>query len=357
MAKRVIKKHEFDILKRELKHLEESAVLPSGKSNEIEDLYEVEKKLSFTVILLYVGSILIGAGILSFVASNWAEMGKLFKFLFIVSLFIGVNVAGYLMEKNYPKTSKSLYYLGVIVFGAGIFLIGQMFHLGGNFQYAFYWWSLGILPLAWVLKDKWILLAAAIFLAIYIGDGAFINGGDMINFWVILWLIAIYVLNDQIGFSRITGFVLGILQLQFVWTVLSHLTDGINDIEYIYGLVYLAIGLALIFFQGKIRDVYVFLGHLVHCGAALFLSFEGSWPVDWIYIPFSIVYVIFVLFLIKKGSLLNIIVLCIMIFRFYLDLSLEFMDKSIVFILGGLILLSFGVYFEKQRKKGGNLYE
>ncbi|WP_187118879.1 DUF2157 domain-containing protein [Bacillus marasmi] len=359
MAKRLIKKHEFDILNRELQYLEETEVLPSGKTKEIQDLYDVEKKLSFTVTLLYVGSILIGAGILSFVASNWAEMGKLFKFLFIIGLFIGTNVTGFLMEKNFPKTSRSFYYLGVIVFGAGIFLVGQMFHLGGNFQFDFYWWSLGILPLAWVLKDKWILLAAAIFMSIYIGDGAFISGGDMINFWVILWLIAIYVLNDQIGFSRITGFVLGILQLQFVWTVLSHLTDGMTDIEYVYGSVYFAIGLVLIFFQGKIRDVYVFLGHLVHCGAALFLSFEGTWPesIDWMYIPFSIVYIVFVLFLIKKGSLLNIIILCIMIFRFYLDLSLEFMDKSVVFILGGLILLGFGFYFEKQRKKGGSLYE
>jgi uncharacterized membrane protein len=359
MAKRGIKKHELQVLNRELQFLEDSKVLTSEKSKEIKDLYQEEKRLSFTVTLLYVGSILIGAGILSFVASNWAEMGKLFKFLFIIGLYIGSILTGYLLEKNFPKTSRSFYYLGVIIFGAGIFLIGQMFHLGGDFQYAFYWWSLGIMPLAWILKDKWILLAAAVFMAIYIGDGAFINGGDMINFWVILWIVAIYVLNDQIGFSRITGFVLGILQLQFVWTVLTHLTNGLFEDQYIYGLVYLAIGIVLIFLQGKIRDVYVLLGHLVHCGAALLLSFEDTWPIDmdWAYIPFSILYLLFVLYLIKKGSLLNIIVLCVMIFRFYIDLSLEFMDKSIVFIIGGLILLGFGFYFEKQRKKGGSLYE
>ncbi|MGJ7919000.1 DUF2157 domain-containing protein [Neobacillus sp. LXY-4] len=356
MSKRLVKKHELQFLKRELQYLQEADVLTVEKSKEIQDLYGEEKRLSFTKTLLYVGSILIGAGILSFVASNWAEMGKLFKFLFILTLLIGCNLTGYLMEKHFPKTAKSFYYLGVIVFGAGIFLIGQMFHLGGDFRSAFYWWSLGIMPLAWVLKDKWILLAASIFMAIYIGDGAFI-GGEMINFWVILWLIAIYLINDQIGFFRVTGFVLGILSLQFIWTVLIYFTDGIQEVEYIYGLVYLAIGVVLILFQGKIREVFVFLGHLVHCGAALLLSFEGSWPLDWAYIPFSIVYLLFVLYLIKKGSLVNIIILCIMIFRFYIDLSLEFLDKSVVFIIGGLILLGFGFYFEKQRKKGGSLYE
>jgi uncharacterized membrane protein len=352
MPKRRIKRHELQFLKRELQFLESAEILTREKSIEIQGMYEEEKRLSFTRTLLYVGSILIGAGILSFVASNWDEMSKLVKFLFILGLYIGSIFTGYRLEKNYPKTSKSFYYLGVIVFGSGIFLVGQMFHLGGDFNHAFYWWSLGIMPLAWVLKDKWILLASSLFMSIYLFDGAFIYNGDMINFWVILWIVAIYVLNDQIGFTRITGFMTGFLGLQFVWTVLTYLTNGIYESEFIYGLTYLAIGICLIFFQGKIRDVYVFLGHLVHCGAALLLSFEGSWPIGWIYIPFSIAYILFVLFLIKRGSLLNILILCVMILRFYIDLSLEFLDKSIVFIIGGLILLGFGFYFEKQRKKG-----
>jgi uncharacterized membrane protein len=356
MAKRKIKKHEFMFLRQELRHLEESNIITTDKSKEIQEFYEVEKGLSFTKTLLYVGSILVGAGILSFVASNWDEIGKLSKFIFIIGLFVACNVTGYLLEKNYPKTSKSFFYLGVAVFGAGIFLIGQMFHLGGNFQSAFYWWSLGILPLAWALKDRWVLLASAIFLVIYMGDGAFTTG-DMINFWVILWIAAIYLLNKQIGFFNVTGFVVGILGLQFIWTILRFFIEPLIDYEFVYGLVFLAIGLGFVFFQDKLEDVYVLFGNLVHCGAALLLSFEGSWPIDWMYIPFSILYVLFVLYMIKKGSLLNILILCVMILRFYIDISLDFLDKSIVFIIGGLILLGFGFYFEKQRKRGVSRYE
>ena len=156
----------------------------------------------------------------------------------------------------------------MLVFGAGIFLVGQMFHLGGDFQSAFYWWSLGIMPLAWVLKDKWILLSAAFFMLIYMGDGSYFHG-EIINFWVILWIAAIYYLNNTIGFSNITGFVTGLLQLQFIWIVLTYFTEGMTDIEYMYGLIYLAIGIGIVFLQEKIREVYVFLGHLVHCGAAI----------------------------------------------------------------------------------------
>jgi len=99
----MIKQNELNFLKRELKFLEDSEILPAGKTYEIEEMYEVQK-LSFTKTLLYVGSILIGAGVLSFIASNWDVIGKTVKFLVIIALFLGCNFAGYKMEKSFPKT-------------------------------------------------------------------------------------------------------------------------------------------------------------------------------------------------------------------------------------------------------------
>lgn len=353
MARR-IKNHELQVLKRELRFLESAGTLTADKATEIAGMYEAEEHLSFTKILLYVGSILVGAGILSFIASNWAEIGKTVKFLLIVALYIGSNFAGYKLEKHYPKTSKSMYYLGVLVFGAGIFLVGQMFHLGGDFQGAFLWWSLGIMPLAWVLRDKKILLGAAIFALIYQFDSPFV-GGESIPYWIVLWIVAIYVLNEKIGYSRLTGFVTGMLSFVFLGTVLSYFLNGKDDVLFIYGLVYLAIGIFLVLGIRKFRESTVLLGHLVHGGAALVLSFQDTWPANWIYIPFSILYLLFVLYLIKKGSLLSIIILCALIFRFYIDISFAFLPKSFVFIFGGILLLGFGFYFEKQRKKAGGV--
>ncbi|MFD2445338.1 DUF2157 domain-containing protein [Bacillus sp. CGMCC 1.16607] len=354
MTKRVVKEKEYQFLKRELQFLEESEVLPSGRANEIQDLYEVEEGLSFTRTLLYVGAILIGAGILSFIASNWGEIGKLTKFLFILGMFISSNLAGYKMESNYPKTSKSFYYLGTLVYGAGIFLIGQMFHFGGDFQDAFLWWSLGILPLAWVLKDKWILMAASFFVLIYMSNGIF-WASNSIPYWILLWMIAIHLLNEKIGFSKITGFITGVISLVFIGTILNFFIQGQDGMFYIYGLIYLTIGIALVLTKVKLRNVYVILGYLVHGAAAFALSFGEIWPADWMYIPFSIVYIMFLFYLIHKGSLFSIILLCVMIFRFYLDISFAFLPKSFVFIIGGLLLLGFGFYFENKRKKGGGM--
>ncbi|HEY2420629.1 MAG TPA: DUF2157 domain-containing protein [Neobacillus sp.] len=356
MDKRNLKEKEFTFLKQELHFLEESEVLSVGKAQEIEALYDVREKLSFTKTLLYVGSILIGAGILSFIASNWADIGKTVKFLFIIAMFIGCNLAGYKLEANYPKTSKSFYYLGVIVFGAGIFLVEQMFNFGGSAQSAFLWWSLGILPLAWVLRDKWILLAASFFLLVYMLDQPYLQG-EVIPYWILIWIAAIYILNEGIGFTEATGFINGVLLLVFLGSVINFFLYDKVDTMYVYGLIYLAIGIALVFMAGKIKNIYILLGYIVHGLAAFTLSFQSAWPVNWMYIPFSILYLLFVLFLIKRGSLLSIIILCVMIFRFYIDISFDFLPKSLVFIIGGFILLIFGFYFEKQRKKGGMVHE
>lgn len=358
LTKRIIKQNELNFLKRELKYLEDSEILPASMAHEIEEIYEVQK-LSFTKTLLYVGTVLIGAGVLSFIASNWDEIGRTVKLLLIIVLFAACNLTGYKMEKNFPKTSRSLYYLGCLVFGAGIFLVEQMFHLGTNSQNAFLWWSLGILPLSWVLRDKWILLASSLFVLKYMLDGQYLQGIN-IPYWTLLWIAAIYILNEKIGFSKLTGFVNGLLSLALIGTIISYFInpyDNYDDFAYVYGLIYLIIGVALVLSKGKVKDTYVVLGYLVHGAAALLLSFEDSWPLDWLYIPFSILYLIYVLYLINRGSLLSIIILCVMIFRFYLDLSLEFLPKSFVFIIGGILLLGFGFYFEKQRKKGVNVHE
>jgi uncharacterized membrane protein len=356
LTKRALKENELKFLKQELSFLVETEVLPAGKAQEIESLYEVKENLSFTKTLLYVGSVLIGAGILSFVASNWAEIGKTVKFLLIIAMFIASNFAGFKLEVHYPKTSKSFYYLGVLVFGAGIFLVEQMFNIGGSTQASFLWWSLGILPLAWVLRDKWILLAATLFALVYMIDQPFLQGGT-IPYWILLWIAAFYFLNGKLGFSKATAFVNGILQLVFIENVLSFFIYDNIDYLYVYGLIYLAIGIALVLTDGKIRNIYVILGYIVHGTAAFMLSFGDAWPKDWMYIPFSVLYLLFALFLIKRGSLLSIIILCVMIFRFYLDISFEFLPKSFVFIIGGFILLAFGFYFENQRKKGGKVHE
>lgn len=357
MEKKTLKKQNYQFLMNECQYLKEQHILSEEDVQTIESHYEIKESVSFTKVLLYFGSILIGIGVLTFIASNWSEIGKTVKFLLIMGLYASCIAAGYKLTKAYPKTARSFYYLSLFVFGAGIFLIGQMFHFGGQFQQAFLWWSLGIIPLSFALKDKWILFLSSVFLFVYLSHEPILTG-EVIPYGAIFCILAVCVLNHKIGYSRLTAFSISVTALLLMGNILMFFMGHDEETWITYLFIYLAIGTGLVFFPYKRHSsVYVFLGHLVHGLSALFLTFEEPWSLDDANVIFAILYLIFNLYLIKKGSLVSIVILCVMIFRFYLDIGFNFLPKSLVFIIGGLILLTFGFFFEKQRKKGGDSVE
>jgi uncharacterized membrane protein len=53
---------------------------------------------------------------------------------------------------KFVKTGNALILLGAIIYGAGIFLIGQIFHTRSNWPDGFILWMLGVLPLAFAVR-------------------------------------------------------------------------------------------------------------------------------------------------------------------------------------------------------------
>jgi uncharacterized membrane protein len=106
-------------------------------------------------IIVTIGAILVGAGIFSFIAANWQEMTKPIKIFIIVAAMLISYVAGwYLKEKmNLSKTGEALILLGAIIYGAGIFLIAQMFHIRANWPDGFILWMIGTIAVAYALKS------------------------------------------------------------------------------------------------------------------------------------------------------------------------------------------------------------
>ncbi|MEK7069917.1 MAG: DUF2157 domain-containing protein, partial [Patescibacteria group bacterium] len=100
-----------------------------------------------TKIIAIIGAILVGAGIFSFVAANWQEIGKFFKILIILGSMLASYYGGWILKEKYHrvKTGEALILLGSIIYGAGIFLIGQMFNIRANWPDAFILWMFGLL--------------------------------------------------------------------------------------------------------------------------------------------------------------------------------------------------------------------
>lgn len=63
-----------------------------------------------------------------------------------------VYVLGYYFSytnTNYTKTGHSLMLLGSLLYGASIFLLGQVYNLGGTFAGALLVWSIPVVLLAY----------------------------------------------------------------------------------------------------------------------------------------------------------------------------------------------------------------
>ena len=190
MSKKQLSQKDFKLLEGELNYSSEMGVINGDLAQQILSLYQI-KAVSFIRVLVTIGAVLIGLGVLSFIASNWAGISKLTKFIIILSAYLGANIGGITLLKVSPKTGRALIYLGTLIFGAGIFLIGQMFNFGGHFSQAFLLWALGIVPMAVILRDKLIYIFATLLIIVYFNGQAF---NDSFPYYIIVIVPGAYFL-------------------------------------------------------------------------------------------------------------------------------------------------------------------
>ena len=69
--KRKLSKSHYNFLTSELKYLNNKQILTESQVQSSLAMYEAHSPYSFTRVILSIASVLIGLGILTFIASNW----------------------------------------------------------------------------------------------------------------------------------------------------------------------------------------------------------------------------------------------------------------------------------------------
>ncbi|MCL4419119.1 DUF2157 domain-containing protein, partial [Patescibacteria group bacterium] len=108
----------------------------------------------------------------------------------------------------------------------------------------------------------------------------------------------------------------------------------------------------------KNKKVFQIQGTILMGVSGLILTLPYLWnfiKVTNINIGFAVFYLLLLLLLIRGGNLVALAFFCLTIFRFYVDTFYDFMPKSAFFLLGGIMLLGFGWYFENRRRKQGGI--
>lgn len=101
-------------------------------------------------LVLAVGAILVGAGAFSFVAANWRSMSSALRIAVILTSFLLMSAAGWWVReyRGYRMTGEALLLVGNIIFGAGIFLVAQIYNTSAEWPTGFILWMLGTLVVA-----------------------------------------------------------------------------------------------------------------------------------------------------------------------------------------------------------------
>lgn len=118
---------------------------------------EIAARNRFIVILLGLGSILLGLGIITFVAANWQAWPRGVRVSLLLSLFVGINTAGFYLwrkptESWQRRFGQGLLLLGALILGANMALMSQMFHQSGLLYQLYLVWGLGVLAMAYSLQ-------------------------------------------------------------------------------------------------------------------------------------------------------------------------------------------------------------
>lgn len=114
-------------------------------------------------IVLTIAAVFVGAGVFSFIASNWQGMSDASKVLTIIVCMLSAYFLAWLADTkiHYDKTATALYLLGNAIYGGGIFLIAQIFNIKTNWPDGFVYWAVGVLLFSFASKRKSFLVVAA----------------------------------------------------------------------------------------------------------------------------------------------------------------------------------------------------
>lgn len=111
--------------------------------SEKEEKEKTQKKAIY--VILIIGVILVGAGIFSFIAANWQAIPRSIKLSMIILSMLAFYGGGWYFReiRGLKRTGEALLLLGAITYGAGIFLIAQIFNIRTNWPDGFILWMLG----------------------------------------------------------------------------------------------------------------------------------------------------------------------------------------------------------------------
>ncbi|MBF0344620.1 MAG: DUF2157 domain-containing protein [Nitrospirae bacterium] len=344
----------------------------------------------FITTISIMGAVLVGVGVILFVASNWDKIPSWGKLFLIYAVLVITYGAGFFLryEKgNFPKVGGALIFLGSIIFGAGIFLIAQIYNVSSHYPNGMLMWGIGVLPLAYIARLKSILTLTLIDIIVWMTmEASFhVHGLYNPNVYVPLLFIAgatlwemglihrdvktlralsapytiigmlttfftAYILTFSISFSMLfsghTVFYIAIFAV-FVITQAAGIVVTGWDRERLYERVSLTGTLMLVFAFVIVNALFFKSSHTAVLNRGyLTLGVNvvfAIWIVATIYIGYVRQY--------QPYVNIGLLFFVLDVVARYFDFFWRLLPRSLFFVIGGMLLLFGGIMLEKRRRR------
>ena len=124
-------------------------VTPDGAGAILASLPAGRAAFGLATVVGMFGGLLVGLGVIAFVGANWQEIPRLVRLgLLAAAMALAYGAAGVLDRRNLRVFAEVALLVAGLVFAATIALVGQSYHLSGEFADAVVLWLIGIFAAA-----------------------------------------------------------------------------------------------------------------------------------------------------------------------------------------------------------------
>lgn len=373
---------------------QQAGLLDSSKSEELgrylEEHAPARSSGRMLRIFAALGAVLIGLGMILFVAGHWDGMRPLTRILtLLLGYVLAVGLALTAERKQLSNLAGALWLLVSLGLGANIFLIGQIFNLSLTFWQAPFAWMIGSLALAYATKSRlnaWLAVPTGLLALGWAGGG---QGWFTDDQWELLMspsgLKALFPAIG-IGFASVGALLRGHPGWGFAsrtWVVwgaamiavpLVAATVDAGVMDWIFAmtpgekhwavLAVTAVLLCLVLLKERSRQRPAILAAFAALGVILLaLPLVGLTGIDFDDTPTAFYLAVIGTFVLTLGlvwagarlqetSLINLGMIAAgnLVFIQYFSWSLRLLDRSLAFIIGGVLLIITALWIERKRR-------
>ena len=229
--------------------LEAGLIDEKARAGMLEDLAERRSSWTFSTIVALLGVICLAFAVLSFVAANWTDIPRIGRVIMILSaLWASYGAAIWCQRADHTSFAQALVMLGCVLFGSGIMLVGQMYHLQGDAKDAVLVWMLGSLAAAILLRATPALALAIILSAIWLLMGTDFEFNESEISWLYPVFLAVFAVVCYFMHSRFGAHLVTVATI--VWAlhttiILSSSVSSLTAPLFLYCALLLIMGLAI----------------------------------------------------------------------------------------------------------------